>query len=158
MNLIGTYVIGNQQYFVNICRKKTTVTYTLFSKNTKDDIYRNMMGEPMQDVTLQHYRVVERYADDRYVIEILRKKIISGDIYTISGRGCKILTKFIDTINFATAYAFKPNTINYNEGDSLHKEFSAEDSENNIAFTYTRTNREYTSISYKDKSSVIELA
>ena len=97
MNLIGTYVIGNQQYFVNICRKKTTVTYTLFSKNTKDDIYRNMMGEPMQDVTLQHYRVVERYADDRYVIEILRKKIIYGDIYKISGRGCKILTKFIDT-------------------------------------------------------------
>lgn len=160
MNVLGTYVLGNQQYFINIVRKKTTVTYTLFSRETKDDVYRGIMGEPKQDITITHYRAVEKYADSRYVVEILKKKIVSGDIYTISGRGCKILTKFIDTLNFATAYAFKPNSIiedkSYEEHGATYKEFSADDRENYIAFTYTRKNREYTNVSYHDKSSRIE--
>lgn len=160
MNVLGTYILGNQQYFVGISRKKTIVTYTLFSKNTKDDIYRNIMGEPMQDVTLTHYKAVERYADERYVVEILKKKIVSGDVYTISGRGCKILTKFIDTLNFATAYAFKPNAIitdrRYEEGGASYKEFSADDTENGISFTYIRKDREYTSVHYQDRTATIE--
>ena len=52
MNVLGTYVLGNQQYFINIVRKKTTVAYTLFSRETKDDIYRGIMGEPKQDIRI----------------------------------------------------------------------------------------------------------
>ena len=76
MNVLGTYVLGNQQYFINIVRKKTTITYTLFSRETKDDVYRGIMGEPKQDITITHYRAVEKYADSRYVIEILKTLLV----------------------------------------------------------------------------------
>ena len=58
------------------------------------------------------------------------------------------------------AYAFKPNAIitdrKYEEDGASYKEFSADDTENGISFTYTRKDREYISVHYQDRTSTIE--
>lgn len=143
MYLTGQIKVDSELYYIVWNDIKSAETFWIFCPYHSEDYVSIQMGKQAIHPVIPSEWAVKQFYDNNYVIEILKRKKVSGEV-TIWGNP-QIIDRLLDVMSFARNYRFNNKDITDNThmqmGASNLYKFKAVD--NHLVYEYERDDFHY---------------